>query len=74
MNEQNPTTPLDSLINFLFDEIRQNALSRFAEIPMSTAALSRERQNHIGAAPNQPGIKRNGYANGSQAHSYQIAQ
>jgi len=63
MNEHTQTNELDPLINLLFGDGLQNALPRIAEILMN-AAMILERENHIGAAPYQRGVERNGYANG----------
>jgi transposase-like protein len=70
MNEQNQTTHQDHLINLLFDDGLQNALPRIAEILMNAAMLL-ERETHIGAAPYQRGIDRNGYANGFKPRTFQ---
>jgi len=70
MNEQNQTNPHDPLINLLFDGGLQNALPRIAEILMNTAMLI-EREKHIGAAPHQRGVERNGYANGFKPRTFQ---
>lgn len=63
MNEQTQTTPNDPLINLLFEDGLQNALPRIAEILMNATMLI-ERERHIGAAPHQRGVERNGYRNG----------
>ena len=63
MDEHNQTTHHDPLINLLFDDGLQNALPRIAEILMNAATLL-EREKHIGAAPHQRGVERNGYGNG----------
>jgi len=70
MNEQKHTTHQDPLINLLFDDGLQNALPRIAEILMNAAMLL-ERETHIGAAPYQRGIDRNGYANGFKPRTFQ---
>jgi len=70
MDEQNQNTHQDPLINLLFDGGLQSALPRIAEILMNAAMLL-EREAHIGAAPYQRGIGRNGYANGFKSRSYQ---
>jgi putative transposase len=70
MDEQNQTTNQDLLINLLFDDGFQKALPRIAEILMNAAMLL-ERENHIGAAPYQRGIERNGYANGFKSRTFQ---
>jgi transposase-like protein len=70
MDEQKQTTRQDPLINLLFDDGLQNALPRIAEILMNAAMLL-ERETHIGAAPYQRGIERNGYANGFKPRTYQ---
>jgi transposase-like protein len=70
MDEQKHTTHQDPLINLLFDDGLQNALPRIAEILMNAAMLL-ERETHIGAAPYQRGIERNGYANGFKTRTFQ---
>ena len=70
MNEHTHTNELHPLINFLFDDGLQNALPRIAEILMN-AAMMLERENHIGAAPYQRGVERNGYANGFKPRMFQ---
>jgi len=70
MDEQKQTTHQDPLINLLFDGGLQNALPRIAEILMNAAMLL-ERETHIGAAPYQRGIDRNGYANGFKPRTFQ---
>jgi len=70
MNEQNQTTHQNHLINLLFDDGLQNALPRIAEILMNAAMLL-ERETHIGAAPYQRGVDRNGYANGFKPRTFQ---
>jgi transposase-like protein len=70
MDEQKQTTHQDPLINLLFDDGLQNALPRIAEILMNAAMLL-ERETHIGAAPYQRGIERNGYANGFKTRTFQ---
>lgn len=70
MDEQNQTIHQDQLINLLFDDGLQNALPRIAEILMNAAMLL-ERETHLGAAPYQRGIERNGYANGFKSRTYQ---
>jgi transposase-like protein len=70
MDEQNQTIRQDQLINLLFDDGLQNALPRIAEILMNAAMLL-ERETHLGAAPYQRGIERNGYANGYKSRTYQ---
>jgi transposase-like protein len=72
MDEQNQTICQDQLINLLFDGGLQNALPRIAEILMNAAMLL-ERETHLGAAPYQRGIERNGYANGFKPRTYQTA-
>ena len=69
MDEHNQTTHSDPLINLLFDNGLQDALPKIAEILMNTAMLL-ERERHIGAAPNQRGVERNGYGNGFKPRSY----
>jgi len=69
MDEQNHTTRQEPLINLLFDDGLQNALPRIAGILMNAAMLL-ERETHIGAAPYQRGIERNGYANGFKSRTY----
>lgn len=70
MNERTQTNELDPLINLLFDDGLQNALPRIAEILMN-AAMMLERETHIGAAPYQRGVERNGYANGFKPRTFQ---
>ena len=70
MDEQHQTTQQDSLLNLLLNEGLQNALPRIAEILMNTAMLL-ERETHIGAAPYQRGVERNGYANGFKNRTFQ---
>ena len=70
MDEQHQTTQQDPLLNLLLNEGLQNALPRIAEILMNTAMLL-ERETHIGAAPYQRGIERNGYANGFKSRNFQ---
>ena len=72
MDEQYQSTRQDPLINLLFDDGLQNALPRIAEILMNAAMLL-ERETHIGAAPYQRGIERNGYANGFKSRTFQTA-
>jgi len=70
MDEQNYTTQQDPLINLLFNDGLQNALPKIAEILMNAAMLL-ERETHIGAAPYQRGVERNGYANGFKSRTFQ---
>jgi len=70
MDEQHQTTQQDSLLNLLLNEGLQNALPRIAEILINTAMLL-ERETHIGAAPYQRGVERNGYANGFKSRNFQ---
>jgi len=70
MDEHNQTTHHDPLINLLFDGGLQNALPRIAEILMNAAMLL-EREQHIGAAPHQRGVERNGYGNGFKPRTFQ---
>jgi len=70
MNERTQTIPNDPLINLLFKGSLQNALPGIAEILM-TAAMLLERETHIGAAPYQRGVERNGYANGFKPRTFQ---
>lgn len=70
MDEQHQTTQQDSLLNLLLNEGLQNSLPRIAEILMNTAMLL-ERETHIGAAPYQRGVERNGYANGFKSRNFQ---
>ena len=70
MNEHTQTIPNDPLINLLFDDCLQNAPPRIAEILMNAAMLL-ERETHIGAAPYQRGVERNGYANGFKPRTFQ---
>jgi transposase-like protein len=70
MNEHNQTNQNDPLINLLFDGGLQAALPRIAEILMNAAMLL-ERETHIGAAPYQRGVERDGYANGFKPRKFQ---
>jgi transposase-like protein len=70
MDEHNQTTHPDALINLLFEGGLQNALPRISEILMNAAMLL-ERETHIGAAPYQRGVERNGYANGFKPRTFQ---
>lgn len=70
MDEHKQTTNQDPLINLLFNDGIDNALPRIAEILMNAAMLL-ERETHIGAAPYQRGVERNGYANGFKSRTYQ---
>ena len=63
-------TEQDTFLNLLLNEGLQNALPRIAEILMNTAMLL-ERETHIGAAPYQRGVERNGYANGFKSRTFQ---
>jgi putative transposase len=70
MDEQSQTTNHHPLLNLLFDDGIQNALPRIAEI-LINAAMLLERETHIGAAPYQRGVERNGYANGFKSRTFQ---
>lgn len=70
MDEHNQSTQPDPFIQLLFDGGLQNALPRIAEI-LINAAMLLEREKHIGAAPHQRGVERNGYANGFKPRSFQ---
>ena len=70
MDEQHQTTQQDPLLNLLLNEGLENALPRIAEILMNNAMLL-ERETHIGAAPYQRGVERNGYANGFKSRTFQ---
>ena len=72
MNEQNQNTPQDSLINLLLADGLESALPKIAEILMNTAMLL-ERERHIGAAPHQRNVERNGYGNGFKPRNFQTA-
>ena len=61
MNEQIQNNSESSLLNLIFDEGLQDALPRIAEILLNAAMLI-ERERHIGAAPHQRSVERNGYA------------
>ena len=69
MDEQNHPTHQDPFLNLLFNDGLQNALPRIAEI-LINAAMLLEREIHIGAAPYQRGVERNGYANGFKPRSF----
>jgi transposase-like protein len=70
MDEQHQPTEQDPFLNLLLNEGLQNALPRIAEILINTAMLL-ERETHIGAAPYQRGVERNGYANGFKSRNFQ---
>ena len=70
MDEQHQPTQQDPFLNLLLNEGLQNALPRIAEILINTAMLL-ERETHIGAAPYQRGVERNGYANGFKSRNFQ---
>ena len=71
MDEQNHNNSPNALINLLLQDGLQDALPKIAELLMNTAMLL-EREQHIGAAPHQRGVKeRNGYANGFKRRTYQ---
>ena len=70
MDEHDQNTHSDPLINLLFEGGLQNALPRIAEILMNAAMLL-EREKHIGAAPHQRGVERNGYGNGFKSRTFQ---
>jgi len=72
MDEQHQPTEQDPFLNLLLNEGLQNALPRIAEILINTAMLL-ERETHIGAAPYQRGVERNGYANGFKSRNFQTA-
>jgi transposase-like protein len=69
MDEQNHLTHQDPFLNLLFNDGLQNALPRIAEI-LINAAMLLERETHIGAAPYQRGVERNGYANGFKSRTF----
>ena len=69
MDEQNHPTHQDPFLNLLFNDGLQNALPRIAEI-LINAAMLLERETHIGAAPYQRGVERNGYANGFKSRTF----
>jgi hypothetical protein len=68
--DQYNTTQQDPIFHLLFNDGLQNALPRIAEILMNTA-MWLERGTHVGAAPFQRGVERNGYANGFKSRSFQ---
>lgn len=70
MNERTNDNSESSLLNLIFDEGLQEALPRIAEILLNAAMLI-ERERHIGAAPHQRGVERNGYANGFKPRTFQ---
>jgi putative transposase len=72
MDEQNQPNLQDSFLNLLLDDGLQSALPRIAEL-LINAAMLLERETHIGAAPYQRGVERNGYANGFKSRSFQTA-
>lgn len=69
MDEHTQTKYQDPLINLLFDDGLQSALPRIAEILMNAAMLL-ERERHIGAAPHQRNVERNGYSNGFKPRTF----
>lgn len=69
MDEHTQTKYQDPLINLLFDDGLQNALPKIAEILMNAAMLL-ERERHIGAAPHQRDVERNGYGNGFKSRTF----
>ena len=72
MTEQIQNNDTDALINLLLADGLQNAIPKIAELLMNTAMLL-EREQHIGAAPHQRNVDRNGYANGYKARKFQTA-
>ncbi len=70
MNERTNDNSESSLLNLIFDEGLQEALPRITEILLNAAMLI-ERERHIGAAPHQRGVERNGYANGFKPRTFQ---
>ena len=69
MDEHTQTKYQDPLINLLFNDGLQNALPKIAEILMNAAMLL-ERERHIGAAPHQRDVERNGYGNGFKPRTF----
>jgi len=72
MDEQSHNNSQDTLINLLLADGLENAIPKIAELLMNTAMLL-ERERHIGAAPHQRGVERNGYANGYKPRKFQTA-
>jgi putative transposase len=72
MDEHTQNNTSDSLINLLLSDGLENALPRIAELLMNTAMLL-ERERHIGAAPHERNVERNGYANGFKSRNFQTA-
>lgn len=72
MTEQNQNNDTDALINLLLADGLQNAIPKIAELLINTAMLL-EREQHIGAAPHQRNVDRNGYANGYKPRKFQTA-
>ena len=72
MDEHTQNNTSDSLINLLLSDGLENALPRIAELLMNTAMLL-ERERHIGAAPHERNVERNGYANGFKSRGFQTA-
>ena len=70
MDEQPNLTLSNQLINILLKDGLSEGLTQIAEIIMNAAMLV-ERERHIGAAPHQRGVQRDGYANGYKPRSYQ---
>ena len=70
VNEHNQPIQQYPLMNLLFRSGIQSVLPRIADILMDSALLL-ERETHIGAAPYQGGVERNGYANGFEPRTFQ---
>ena len=70
MDEQIQNNPQNQLINLLLEDGLENGLKNIAEA-LINAAMLLERERHIGAAPHQRGVQRNGYGNGFKPRSFQ---
>ena len=72
MDERTNTTLSDQLINTLLNEGLSDGLVIIAQTLMNAAMLL-EREQHLGAAPYQRGVDRDGYANGFKPRSFQTS-
>jgi len=72
MDEHTQNNSHNAFINLLLEDGLQDALPKIAELLMNTAMLL-ERERHIGAAPHQRNVERNGYANGFKPRTFQTA-
>ncbi len=72
MDEHNHDSLQDHLLNTLFAEGLGEGVATVAQLLMNAAMLI-EREDHIGAAPYQRGVERNGHANGFKPRVFQTA-